>query len=104
LHGRRVPAHLRLITRHALLTYATKHWPNWQRQLLTGIIRLEARARSLVARGRGDVDSEATYDELGRLAVDVADNRPGAAARRLIRVVRQQEGRRASPIGRYPRT
>jgi GT2 family glycosyltransferase len=103
LHGRRVPAHLRLITRHALLTYATKHWPNWQRQLLTGIIRLEARARGLAARGRGDVDSEATYDELGRLAVDVADNRPGAAARRLIRVVRQQEGRRASPLGRYPR-
>ena len=29
LHARSVPAHLRLFTRHASLTYARKHWPGW---------------------------------------------------------------------------
>ena len=29
LHTRSVPAPLRVMTRHALLTYAAKHWPRW---------------------------------------------------------------------------
>src|SRR5207244_6123700 len=35
LHARRVPAPLRLITRHALLTYARRYWPAWQARLLS---------------------------------------------------------------------
>jgi N-acetylglucosaminyl-diphospho-decaprenol L-rhamnosyltransferase len=101
LHSRRVPPHLRLITRHALLTYATKHWPRWQRQLLTGIIRLEAQGRSMLCRHRGNPSAASVYRDLGQLAAEIAADRPGAAARRLIRVVRQQEGRRASPLSRY---
>ncbi|HET6571990.1 MAG TPA: glycosyltransferase family 2 protein, partial [Fimbriiglobus sp.] len=30
LHARAVPPPLRLVTRHALLTYSRKHWPRWQ--------------------------------------------------------------------------
>jgi GT2 family glycosyltransferase len=101
LHGRQVPAHLRLITRHALLTYAAKHWPRWQRQFLAGVVRLEARARGLLCHTREKSATEAIYRELRQLATEIADDRPGAAARRLIRVVRQQEGQRASPLGRH---
>jgi GT2 family glycosyltransferase len=101
LHARRVPPHLRLITRHALLTYATKHWPRWQRQILAAIVRTEARARGVLARGRGDAGAEGVYAELGALAAEVAAGKAGAAARRLARVVRQQEGRRAIALGRH---
>jgi N-acetylglucosaminyl-diphospho-decaprenol L-rhamnosyltransferase len=101
LHGRRVPPHLRLITRHALLTYASKHWPVWQRQFLAGIIRTEARVRGAWAGGRRDSDAEMIYRELHELAADVAAGRSGAAARRLVRVIRQQEGQRATALPRY---
>jgi GT2 family glycosyltransferase len=102
LHGRRVPAHLRLITRHALLTYATRHWPMWQRQILTAIVRVEASVRGLLASTRGDASAEAVYAELASLAAEVAAGRSNDAARRLIRIVRQQEGRRASVLSRNP--
>ena len=49
LHGRAVPPHLRLITRHALLTYARKHWPRWQFRLPGGIVRVRSGAARLVA-------------------------------------------------------
>jgi N-acetylglucosaminyl-diphospho-decaprenol L-rhamnosyltransferase len=104
LHGRQVPPHLRLITRHALLTYATKHWPQWQRRILAGIVRTEARVRGAVARARGDVAADAVFGELSTLASELAAGRTAAAARRLIRVVRQQEGRRASSFHRYPQS
>jgi GT2 family glycosyltransferase len=103
LHGRAVPPQLRLITRHALLTYATKHWPPWQRQILATIIRVEAGVRRALARGRGDAAAEDLHDELARLAADVAADRPAAAARRLGRVVRRQEERRASLLGCHPK-
>ncbi len=50
LHCRPVPAVLRLVTRHSLLTYAAKHWPRWQCRLLSRIVRTEALARGY---GRG---------------------------------------------------
>jgi N-acetylglucosaminyl-diphospho-decaprenol L-rhamnosyltransferase len=102
LHGRRVPPHLRLITRHALLTYATKHWPRWQSKVLAGIIRTEARVRGLLARSRSDSGSEAVYDEMAGLTAELAAGRSAAAARRLIRVIRQQEGPRAAAFSRHP--
>ena len=102
LHGRRVPPHLRLITRHALLTYASKHWPRWQQRLLAGIVRTEARLRGALAGGRGNPSAEAVYAELAELAAELAAGRSGAAARRLVRVIRRQEGQRASTLSRHP--
>ncbi len=45
LHSRKVPAPLRMITRHALITYAQKHWACWQSRLLAGIVWLESAVR-----------------------------------------------------------
>src|SRR5205085_2482126 len=59
LHTRAVPAAMRLITRHALLTYARRHWPGWQFKLLAAVVRLESAARRLWARWRGG-EREAT--------------------------------------------
>jgi N-acetylglucosaminyl-diphospho-decaprenol L-rhamnosyltransferase len=91
LHHREVPAHLRLCTRHALLTYGAKHWPAWQLRLLARIVRAEAWWRGKLAQGRGcsrDVD---TFGQLEALADDVARGRRSAARKRLNRVVRRQE-------------
>ncbi len=98
LHGRVVPPHLRLITRHALLTYASKHWPRWQRQVLARVIAFESRFRAALARQRGDTGADAVYAELAGLAAEVAAGRPAFAARRLARVVRRQEEQRAPAV------
>jgi N-acetylglucosaminyl-diphospho-decaprenol L-rhamnosyltransferase len=50
LHSRSVAAPLRLITRHALLTYAAKHWPHWQLRLLSRLVGWEGRLRALFGR------------------------------------------------------
>jgi N-acetylglucosaminyl-diphospho-decaprenol L-rhamnosyltransferase len=83
LHARRVPAPLRLMTRHALLTYARKHWPAWQSAVLGGLIRSEAAARRLLAGVRGDRLSAACYTELGLLVGDVRRGRADDARYRL---------------------
>lgn len=101
LHGRRVPPHLRLITRHALLTYAGKHWPRWQVRLLAGIVGLEARVRAALARRRGDSGAASVFVQLKRLARETALGRAAAAARRLASVVQQQEKWRAFAVGRH---
>src|SRR5262249_775248 len=54
LHCRAVPAALRLVTRHSLLTYAAKHWPAWQFRFLARLIRLESSMRRFFAWWRGD--------------------------------------------------
>ncbi len=46
LHSRAVPPPLRLITRHALLTYAMKHWPRWQFRLLARLVSWEGYLRA----------------------------------------------------------
>jgi GT2 family glycosyltransferase len=96
LHGRRVPAHLRLVTRHALLTYAQKHWPRWQTRILAGIIRVEAWLRQRQAWSRGDVLHAGLFDSLGRMVGDFARGRIRAAGRRLLQVVRRREEWRAA--------
>lgn len=83
LHDRKVPAPLRLVTRHALLTYAAKHWPGWQARLLGRLVRLEATARRLMASARTDAVAAACYRELGPLVGDVLRGRAADAARRL---------------------
>lgn len=91
LHGRQVPAHMRLITRHALLTYARKHWPGWQSHLLGRIVQLEALARKWWARFSGRPDDAQTFAKLGKLAVAMRRNRPERAERLLRRVMQHQE-------------
>jgi GT2 family glycosyltransferase len=92
LHGRPVAPLLRLITRHALLTYAARHWPRWQLRVLAGVVRLEAWGRRLWARWRGRAGDAELFRELGRLAAEMGRGDESRARRRLNRRVRAEEG------------
>lgn len=83
LHARRVPAPLRLMTRHALLTYARKHWSRWQAGALAGLIWAEASLRQGWAAVRGDRDSARCHGELRRLVGDVCQGREPDARKRI---------------------
>jgi GT2 family glycosyltransferase len=98
LHTRRVSPPLRLVTRHALLTYAAKHWPAWQAGVLAGIVRGEAWLRKLWARGKGDRGAADCYGELGALAADLARGDKARARRRLLRAVRTFGLRPEAPV------
>jgi GT2 family glycosyltransferase len=89
LHQRPVPAALRLITRHSLLTYAGKHWPRWQFHVLARIVRTEARARRLVAWWQGDASQARHFGELTGLCGDLLRGDPTAARRRIDAAVRR---------------
>jgi GT2 family glycosyltransferase len=100
LHARRVPAPLRLMTRHALLTYAGKHWPRWQAGALAGLLWVEAGLRQAWAAVRGDRDSARCYGDLRRLVGDVGHGRLVEARKRIRRaaafldpVAAEQDGR-----------
>jgi GT2 family glycosyltransferase len=93
LHARPVTPHLRLITRHALLTYASKHWPAWQFRLLGSLVRLEAWGRRCWARFCGQEETARTFATLGRITSDLMRGQSQLAERRLRRVVRRQEDR-----------
>lgn len=84
LHARSVPAPLRLLTRHALITYARSHWPRWQWRLLARLIHAEARVRALAARLRGDTHAARIYCQLRALIQDL-HHRRWADVRRRIR-------------------
>jgi GT2 family glycosyltransferase len=94
LHSRRVPARLRCYTRHALLTYAGVHWPEWQAKLLSAVVWAEARVRSWHARMRGDRGARRLFGELASLAIDFVRNDPVRARRCLDRMVRRTDRRR----------
>jgi GT2 family glycosyltransferase len=91
LHGREVPPHLRLCTRHALLTYCAKHWSTWQFVAMAGVVKLEAWLRECGARRRGDGDAERDFRRLGELALDLVQGRRRQARRRLDDCVRAWE-------------
>src|SRR5262249_12876302 len=88
LHSRAVPPHLRLITRHALLTYARKHWPWWQARALGEVIRAEALARRVAAWWAGDAQRADTYARLGRIVAALQAGREEGARAHLRRAVR----------------
>ncbi len=96
LHSREVTALLRVVTRHALLTYSAKHWGARQFRVLTAVVRAEAWARARWAALRGKGGAVAHFDELGIIARELAAGRAAAARRRLERIIRREEGRRAS--------
>jgi N-acetylglucosaminyl-diphospho-decaprenol L-rhamnosyltransferase len=89
LHSRPVPAALRLVTRHSLITYAAKHWPRWQCRLLARLIRTEALARQTWAWWRGDPRQAQCCRELGALAGDLLRDDPEAARQRLEQAIRK---------------
>jgi N-acetylglucosaminyl-diphospho-decaprenol L-rhamnosyltransferase len=93
LHGRDVSALLRLITRHALLTYASKHWPAWQRRILAGIVGCEAWFRQLRARRGGDDSAAKVFGALRKLVADFQSGDAGRARRRLLHVLRRERSR-----------
>ncbi|MCI0456771.1 MAG: glycosyltransferase family 2 protein [Gemmataceae bacterium] len=104
LHLRRVSPLLRLATRHALLTYALRHWPRWQQRLLAGVVRLEAWGRRLWARWRGRPKEVQLFADLGALAGQLARGDERGARRRLDRRVREEETRREDALGRHPQS
>ncbi len=83
LHTRQVPAPLRLVTRHALLQYARKHWPRWQQKALGGVVWLEGWARGLMAKWRKQPAVAECYGQLRGLVGDVLHDRAVAADRRI---------------------
>jgi GT2 family glycosyltransferase len=87
LHAREVSPRMRLVTRHALLTYSAKHWPGWQFRLLAGIVRLEAKLRRWWALCKGDTEAAAHSGEMGAMAAALARIQRKEARRRLRRVV-----------------
>jgi GT2 family glycosyltransferase len=96
LHLRAVPAYLRVLTRHALLTYACKHWPTWQFRLLGKVVQWEARLRQFRAHRREDQATVELFGQLRAIATDLVCGRRGTARQRLQGVVRREEQRRAS--------
>ena len=91
LHTREVPAGLRLITRHALMTYARKHWPAWQTRMLGWIVALEARYRRRQARRAGQREGEHFHGELLRLVGDMRRDDEAEVGKRLRRAARRLE-------------
>jgi GT2 family glycosyltransferase len=83
LHARRVPAPLRLMTRHALLTYAKKHWSGWRASVMNAVVWSEAALRQVWATVRGDSDASRCYGQLRRLVGDVVAGRDKDARRRI---------------------
>ncbi|VTT97854.1 Putative glycosyltransferase OS=Singulisphaera acidiphila (strain ATCC BAA-1392 / DSM 18658 / VKM B-2454 / MOB10) GN=Sinac_5389 PE=4 SV=1: Glyco_tranf_2_3 [Gemmataceae bacterium] len=83
LHARRVPAPLRLMTRHALLTYAQKHWAGWRARVMSGVVWSEAALRQAWAAARGDWDASRCYGQLRKLVGDVTAGRDREARRRI---------------------
>jgi GT2 family glycosyltransferase len=83
LHVRRVPAPLRLMTRHALLTYARKHWSRWRSTLMSGLVWTEAGLRQVGAAVTGNWDASRCYGQLRRLVGDLAAGRDRDVRRRI---------------------
>lgn len=81
LHVRPVPPELRLMTRHALLTYARKHWPGWQAKTLAAVVWCEGLARQFLHTLTGRPPS--LHAELRRLAGDWFFDQPLAARARI---------------------
>lgn len=91
LHSRAVPPHLRVVTRHALLTYGGKHWPEWQFRLMAGIVYAEAWLRGRWAKRHGEKLSAAHFEELQTIARELSHGRAAGAWRSLLRVLRREE-------------
>ncbi len=88
LHQRQVPATLRVVTRHSLLTYGKKHWPSWHFQLLAGIVGWEAWLRKTIAAGQGNDQRAYLFAELSLLTKEMASGKTKAANKRIRMLTR----------------
>jgi GT2 family glycosyltransferase len=93
LHQRAVPAVLRLVTRHSLMTYAAKHWPAWQFHLLTHIVQAEAALRRVGAWWTGDGRQSKVFAALSDLCQDLRDGKREAAQARIQQAIRSVDVR-----------
>ena len=93
LHVRAVPAHLRVCTRHALLTYGAKHWANWQFQMMARVVQLEASLRQRWSQLRGLPEAAAYFHTLRELTCDLGAGRKAEARRKLNACVLDWERR-----------
>ncbi len=89
LHSRPTPAPLRLMTRHALLTYGLKHWPRWQALALGGIIGVESLARQAAAWWGGRAAEADFHAQTRRLMLEMLT---GQARQARDRIARAAEG------------
>jgi GT2 family glycosyltransferase len=96
LHARAVAVPIRVLTRHALLTYAAKHWPAWQSQVLTWLVWGEAWVRARWKRLKNDARKAAQYAALQSIAADFLRGQQGAARRRLLQFIRSREQDRSA--------
>jgi GT2 family glycosyltransferase len=85
LHTRPVPAPLRVMTRHALLTYAAKHWTSRAFQALGWVVWAESWLRQGLALTRGQTDAAGHFVRLRALAKDLVNGRNLRARFRLLR-------------------
>jgi GT2 family glycosyltransferase len=88
LHTRKVPAPLRLVTRHALLTYARRHWSKWQSGLLSKIVWTEAWVRETLARRRDEAADIECYRQLRAMVGELKDGRDEATQARIAYAAR----------------
>jgi GT2 family glycosyltransferase len=88
LHSRPVSPALRLITRHALLTYAVKYWRPWQVWLLGKLIEAEARLQRRMAFWASRPDAAEHFERLQTLAADLVGGRNVRARAELLRSAR----------------
>jgi N-acetylglucosaminyl-diphospho-decaprenol L-rhamnosyltransferase len=89
LHQRAVPAVLRLVTRHSLMTYAAKHWPAWQFRLLTRIVQGEAGWRRLGAWWAGDGQQAKIFATLAEICHDLRRGDSASAHARIEKAIRR---------------
>lgn len=85
LHSRAVPPALRVVTRHALLTYAAKHWPSRQFKALSRLVAAEAAVRGFIARRLGRPEAATHYQRLGCLVRELMVARAVRARHWLLR-------------------
>jgi GT2 family glycosyltransferase len=91
LHARAVAIPIRILTRHALLTYSAKHWPSWQFQMLAWLVRSEAWVRMQWKRWKGDTEKAEQYAVLGKIAWEMSRGKLPVARRLLLRFIRSRE-------------
>jgi GT2 family glycosyltransferase len=101
LHARRVNPVLHLLTRHALLTYASRHWNRWQTRTLARLVRLESWIRQRRANRHND---RRLLRLVAGIAQAIGDGRASVARRILQQVVEhgESEERTAQSLRRAP--
>jgi len=83
LHRRRVHPAMRLITRHALLTFACAHWRRSHALGLAGVMWVESWVRQFASLFSARTDEARTHASLRRMLVEVVGGRERAIRQRI---------------------